>query len=210
MKKRYIDGGVAGNCPLAQALPRVKDIFGPHSTLESVISIAPPTIQAETKIDEIKSNPGKIKHWINYLLCQLTDGTSIYLEQKHSYSDATFMRAKPVSAEASQFKIDEPDTDAIMNAIENERVEKPEYYNKILDISAFISSRFVKTSDKDFYDLIVLIADDMDSRREFSICIKMLENVIKHMECGHEEFETGEPVGKFNKKPIYSILIDDS
>ena len=31
-------------------------------------------------------------------------------------------------------------------------------------------------------------------------CIKMLENVIKHMECGHEEFETGEPVGKFNKK----------
>ena len=38
---QYVDGGVGGNCPLAQAIPRLKQIH-PNSEFNSALSIAPP------------------------------------------------------------------------------------------------------------------------------------------------------------------------
>ena len=38
---KYVDGGVGGNCPLAQAIPRLKQIYA-NSEFNSALSIAPP------------------------------------------------------------------------------------------------------------------------------------------------------------------------
>ena len=39
--ENYIDGGVGGNCPLAQAIPRMREITN-FGSPNSVLSIAPP------------------------------------------------------------------------------------------------------------------------------------------------------------------------
>ena len=45
---KYIDGGVGGNCPLAQAIPRLKHLY-PRSELNHALSIAPPREQTSKK-----------------------------------------------------------------------------------------------------------------------------------------------------------------
>ena len=43
----YVDGGVGGNCPLAQAIPRLRKIH-PNSEFNSALSIAPPLTKIGT------------------------------------------------------------------------------------------------------------------------------------------------------------------
>ena len=56
---QYVDGGVGGNCPLAQAIPRLKQIH-PNSEFNSALSIAPPLYKIgmwTRDIDKIRKGP---------------------------------------------------------------------------------------------------------------------------------------------------------
>ena len=91
--KNYVDGGVTGNCPLSLALPRAEEIFS-NKKMGFVLSIAPPS----TIKSKLESSYGltSIMFWVaSYFTRSMTDGESIFLENKKKYKNATFMRAKP-------------------------------------------------------------------------------------------------------------------
>ena len=100
----YIDGGIGGNCPLAQAIPRMRYIAGKDRHLQTVISIAPPR-EKDTK--------GKKWwwQWMSWFPEQLTDGFLVYTEQAKENrgcggKEAMFHRLSPQSEETKVFKLD--------------------------------------------------------------------------------------------------------
>lgn len=47
-KTDYVDGGVGGNCPLLQAVPRMQRIYRNKVKFNSALSIAPPQSNSES------------------------------------------------------------------------------------------------------------------------------------------------------------------
>ena len=81
----YIDGGMGGNCPLAEAMERLKQIF-PGSKLNSALSIAPPPKPKSKKFFERKSfsNISKVLLFVTYY-------------RTHSYKQTTKILSKLLS-----------------------------------------------------------------------------------------------------------------
>ena len=95
----YIDGGVGGNCPLAQAIPRMRELADDGSLLQTVLSIAPPG-EADEK------GPKSQFAWLSWFPGQLTDGYPVYLGQEKANPEAIFLRISPQSKETKVFKMD--------------------------------------------------------------------------------------------------------
>ena len=98
----YIDGGVGGNCPLAQAIPRMAQLAEEDRTLGSlqvVISIAPP------REAEKKGKKGPLE-WLRWFPTHLTDGYPVYLDQEKGHPEAIFLRLSPQSEESKTFSMD--------------------------------------------------------------------------------------------------------
>ena len=106
----YIDGGVGGNCPLAQAIPRMGEIMGPDVELQVVISIAP---SAETDMKDQKT----VFQWLPWFPSQLTDGFAAYHDQQKSNPGPIFLRLAPTSEEARAFKMDSLDVAGMIASV---------------------------------------------------------------------------------------------
>ena len=109
-----------------------------------MISIAPPPPTSFGNLKFTFNFYGAIQ----YALSSLTDGLKIYEDSKKFNevylrpSKAVFLRATPVSNNAQKFGMDEVNVKTMEEAIENERMNEPEYYNQILDIAALTVSRW--------------------------------------------------------------------
>ena len=81
-KKEFVDGGVGGNCPLVQAIPRANEIFADKAKqkITSALSIAPPS----PKKSHIPHH-FQIKYWLNYFVNQSTDGYAVYKDAERRY-----------------------------------------------------------------------------------------------------------------------------
>ena len=112
----FVDGGVGGNCPLAQAIPRAKEIF-PEDKITSALSIAPP-IPKESHIPR----RFQIGYWLNYFVCQSTDGYAVYKDAERRYkSEINFQRLSPRGESLKDFKLDS-DAEDMLQAIEEEKL----------------------------------------------------------------------------------------
>ena len=127
----YVDGGVTGNCPLIEAIPRVMDIFeNKNPELQTIISIAPPRPAKKSK-----SSISEFMNWIgssfgfkrastldhiSYFSNVVFSGFASFVESSNRYPEGTFIRASPVSDKSAEFEMDETDTDAMEMAINNE------------------------------------------------------------------------------------------
>ena len=191
-QKNYIDGGLTGNCPLAEALPRLLQIYDQNDPqIETVISIAPPSTCAR-KIND------KLLWWLKYFATRLTDGYRIYVTSKNIYSKThktTFVRVTPISEKAQKFKMDETDVDAMIKAIELERISDTRYYNQILDICAITASRTLDglgPADEvrpDFLKMMETVADDMIERRQYEICLRVCQNILSDSGVPHNNVQ---------------------
>ena len=109
----YIDGGVGGNCPLAQTIPRMFELAKEEKTLGSlqvVISIAPP------REAEKKGRKGQLD-WLPWFATQLTDGYPVYLEQEKANPEAIFLRLSPQSEESQSFTMDSWKVEGMIDSI---------------------------------------------------------------------------------------------
>ena len=71
-----------------------------------------------------------------YFPTRLTDGYTGHMSSKEAYPEATFFRASPCSKKAQKFEMDETNVEAMIEAIEEERINEPKYYHQILDMAA--------------------------------------------------------------------------
>ena len=113
----YIDGGVGGNCPLAQAIPRMKYLIRQTEKsmhLKTVLSIAPP------RVTDTKGKKSSWE-WMFWFTNQLVDGHRVYQDQVKANSESTvfhqtstestvFHRLEPKSLRTKAFKMDTWDT----------------------------------------------------------------------------------------------------
>ena len=109
----YIDGGVGGNCPLAQTIPRMAQLAEEDRTLGSlqvVISIAPP------REAEKKGKKGQLA-WLPWFATQLTDGYPVYLDQEKANPKAIFLRLSPQSEESQSFTMDSWKVEGMIKSI---------------------------------------------------------------------------------------------
>ena len=98
----YIDGGVGGNCPLAQAIPRMKEIARLDeglTSLHTVLSIAPPR-----KVR--KEGKKGLTEWLAWFPLEMEDGYPVFASQETLYPETTFLRISPQSEETKRYKTD--------------------------------------------------------------------------------------------------------
>ena len=178
--KKYVDGGVTGNCPLKEAYRQLLRIKGYDSHIETAISIAPPNIKP--KISLSSGRIGKFKEYVSllhYAVNYLTDGSESFRELKKNNEtlkgkDKTlFVRASPISKKAEKFKMDETNIDKMIAAINEERNTEPKYYEKIMDMAALTVSRLVIEKDHDDYSFY--------TSSKLSNFLAMMKNVVNDM-----------------------------
>ena len=106
----YIDGGVGGNCPLAQAIPRMAELIGKDGKVGTVLSLAPPR---EARKEGVKG----LLDWLPWFAGELTDGHAVYHDQELAHPDATFLRLAPTSVAAKAFKMDSLDIAGMVESV---------------------------------------------------------------------------------------------
>ena len=194
--KKYVDGGLTGNCPLITALPRLIEIYKDQNPeLQTVISIAPPSQEAPPFNDLLED-------WLKYFPAQFTDGYKVYMASKSIYSGpdkATFARASPGSEKAQTFKMDEINVDKMTRAIEEERIKDPKYYNEILDMAALTVSRLEDIDlTETFLKMIVEVVIDIRSRRSYDIAIRVSKNTMEKIQESAKESRIEVSRGEIN------------
>jgi len=178
--RKYIDGGVGGNCPLAQAMPRTKELW-PDSKVKSVLSLAPPPENPSGKIEDQKAQILKTKLMVSYMIHGLTDGEAVFKNVKAQNPDVLFMRCRPTSEKSASFAMDENEPKKMIEAMEKELSENPKYFNHILDSAAVIASRSVKTYSLDHLQMFEDLVISMKKRRQFPEAIHLAETVLDHI-----------------------------
>ncbi|XP_046840732.1 uncharacterized protein LOC124434856 isoform X1 [Xenia sp. Carnegie-2017] len=119
----FVDGGVGGNCPLAQAIPRAQELFGrdgKHVEIVSVLSIAPPS----SSESEIPSNGG-LTSWLHYFVNESTNGNAVYNDvvKQHKCDKILFQRLSPRGKSLQSFKLDDVDVQKMLDDMENEKAK---------------------------------------------------------------------------------------
>jgi hypothetical protein len=142
---RYVDGGVGGNCPLVQAIPRMRKLTR-GGILNSVLSIAPPRYFLGQIPDSMQAF-----FWMQYFPGQISDGFAVFMDTKNHYEDAVFQRLCPNSEAAELFPMDELDIDAMLNAVKVERLNDPAYLQRILATALVIAARKAPKDRLDAY-----------------------------------------------------------
>jgi len=174
--KNYIDGGVQGNCPLVEGLPRAKEIW-PERKIKSVLSLAPPPNKPSQKLTELKEQWKKTGATLSYLIHQLTDGEALYESARKNHKDVFFQRTRPSLETSMEFEMDETDVEKMAEAMEKELRKNSEYLSQIVDNAAVIASR---TTDLTAQHLTMFqaIANSMIERRQYKDGLYLVEAVL--------------------------------
>jgi len=140
----YIDGGVGGNCPLAQAIPRMKEI-DKDDYLQTVLSISPP---GETDTNEKKWWKEWLYwgvplleslSWLPWFCKQLPNGYPVYCDQQRANPDAIFLRLSPQSKETKAFRMDSWDIKGMKESVRSESLADPAYFTNIILAALLLS-----------------------------------------------------------------------
>ena len=62
----------------------------------------------------------------------MTSGYGVYLDTKKHYNEAIFQRRMPLSERCSQFIMDEQNINAIIDALNKERIEDKRYFQETI------------------------------------------------------------------------------
>lgn len=179
--KKFIDGGVLGNCGINEAIPRALDIFGPNAKILSVLSVAPPHKMPDKKLVEITSQLEKFGYTLKYLISQLTDGSSIYKDARNKNPATHFSRISHMSKKASSFELDEKDVDLMLEVVQEELATSSAYLRQIFDAAAIIASRTITELTQETVSMFEEIAVSMRSRREFEQSIFVSNQVLEQL-----------------------------
>lgn len=115
--RKFVDGGVGGNCPLKQAIPAAMDLMG-YSLDLFIISLAPPR---PVKTEIPSGNLTEVAYWLGYFPSQVTDGEMIYNEVKAEFTKlqrARFYRLAPRGEKLQGYSMDETNVDAMVKDTE--------------------------------------------------------------------------------------------
>ncbi|XP_046840315.1 uncharacterized protein LOC124434459 isoform X2 [Xenia sp. Carnegie-2017] len=175
---KFVDGGVGGNCPLKQAIPRAKKLFGKdgkHVKIVSVLSIAPP-LPLESAID---SNSG-FESWVKYFVNESTDGNAVYNDvvKQHRWNKILFQRLSPRGRSLQSFELDDVDVQKMLDDMENERAEDDMFLVDVVAIAmvvVFTSVEKVKNEQKTTLTIAAQLAKvaglAYQSRKEYESAI---------------------------------------
>ena len=134
--KEFVDGGVGGNCPLIQAIPRAKEIFSDkaNAKITSALSVAPP-LPKKSHIPHYF----QIKYWLNYFVNQSTDGYAVYKDAQQRYKDEiNFRRLSPRGESLKDFKLDEIDAQKMLDAVNEERLNNDMFLVDVVAAAAVV------------------------------------------------------------------------
>ena len=176
--KNYIDGAVAGNCPLNMAVPRAFKIFGPNANLETVLSIATPDLE-EKRLDDFKYSWQKSVFYIKYLSTRLVYGSPIFADCQKTYPNTLFIRAVNKTEEVAKFQMDDINVNAMLKVIDHEYENVPSYLLMVLDSAAVIAARTLTNTQSPEVDLLREIAEAMTKRGEFANAIFICNSVLQ-------------------------------
>ena len=100
---------LSGNCPLGQAIPRIKKIW-PDSSVKSVLSLAMPQFSNSSgAMKNIQTQWGKNLSALKYLFSQMTDGEPVFKKVKDDNPSTLFLRQRPTLEKSAEIPMDEAD-----------------------------------------------------------------------------------------------------
>ena len=130
-----IDGGIGGNCPIGQAIPRAMEIF--KTSKLSVLSIAPPipdTINQKRNICAWT--------WLKFLYYHIPDGTFVYENVKRQYRGKTkeimFRRMAPRGDKLKEFTFLDSNVHQIVDEMNSEKKKNKMFLVDIIAIATFV------------------------------------------------------------------------
>lgn len=137
----YVDGGVGANCPVREALKRIKEILSKEQTDKvAVISLAPPRCRRCGHGDEKLSN---------MLVNMVTDGHHDYDCVKHQNRDALLHRYAPLSEALMDYNLSDTCTEKMMADLMAESINDVRYFDGIQHAAAIIlASRYTVTDER--------------------------------------------------------------
>ena len=147
----HVDGGIGGNCPMAQGVTRMKELWK-KGKFGTGLSIAPPRRD--------RGKPGGGIWWMtSYFPRRSTDGLAFYSQYKNQHPLGTNQRIYPRSEKARSFKTDDLRVDEMIACMEEEK-NSAWYLNEVASAAIVIAARVVKPDDvaklweiaKDFVD----------------------------------------------------------
>ena len=145
----FVDGGVGGNCPLVQAIPRGKEIFG--AKVRSALSIAPPPREKASIPKRLQ-----ISYWLNYFVHQLTDGQAVYREAKSRHKSVKLRRLAPRGERLKKFELDEGDAEGMLNEMNKEKMNNHLFLADIIATATAVVDTYLaknKTSAEETADV---------------------------------------------------------
>ena len=122
---------------------------------------------------------------VKYITTQMTDGASIFVENKAKYKEALFVRAKPNSEATTKFKMDETDVQAMIQAMQVEFDKTPSYMQQIMDAAGVIAPRLVENPTEDHLKMFLELAISMSARREFQKSIFVAHEILQKLVKGN-------------------------
>ncbi|XP_046840728.1 uncharacterized protein LOC124434849 [Xenia sp. Carnegie-2017] len=117
---KFVNGGIGGNCPLKQAIPRAQELFE-KAQIVSALSIAPPKLPQKSEILSTKGLLG----WFRYFVNESTDKMAVFrsMAENYSLSGIIFPRLSPRGENLKRFNFDEKDIQSMLDAMEEEKVQ---------------------------------------------------------------------------------------
>ena len=136
----FVDGGVGGNCPLVQAIPRGKEIFG--AKVRSALSIAPPSPNEVSVPKRLQ-----ISYWLNYFVHQSTDGQAVYREAKARHKSVKLRRLAPRGKQLKKFQLDEVDVEGMLNAMNQEKLNNHMFLVDVLATATAVVDTYLAKNE---------------------------------------------------------------
>ena len=151
--KNFVDGGVGGNCPLAQAIPRAKCIFGEEAKITSAFSVAPPPPK-ELEVPHLL----QVKYWLNYFVELSTNGRAIYSDAKQRNRAVEFRRLAPRGESLKIFKLDETDAEKMLEAMNNEKINNDMFLLDIISMATFVVDTYLHKTKEPRDNTVIMAA----------------------------------------------------
>lgn len=146
----YVDGGLGANCSLGVAIPRMKEIT--NGEFQSALSVAP-----SRRL--VKKEPNGLKFWMAYFPRRNLDGFHHYMEAKAQYPPGHFMRLWPKSELLSKFETDDLRLTEMKDAVEQEKLQYPNYLQDIIVSALVIAARVPSQDVKNLFQAAKVVMD---------------------------------------------------
>ena len=180
MSKCYFNSYFPGNCPIGEALARIKKLY-PKAKVMSVLSLAPPAHKHSEKLESLQTQWEKSAKMVKYLIDQMTDGEAVFKNVKDNNPDIQFQRARPTLEKSSEFPMDEENVEKMMVAMEDELIGNPKYLQKILDSATIIALRIIKDFSEEHLAMFDKLLFSMRNRKQHEETIYIAETLIRLM-----------------------------